>query len=86
MSRLAAIISAIVICLVVCLGWLASHYHDNATEFKRQRDKATEQLSLAKDTIAVLWSSFFGHADQMVGLCTGGQLGGRAGQRFVLCG
>ncbi|OZJ36164.1 hypothetical protein CEO83_24540 [Klebsiella pneumoniae] len=34
----------------------------------------------------VLWSSFFGHADQMVGLCTGGQLGGRAGQRFVLCG
>ncbi|WP_122060354.1 lysis protein [Klebsiella pneumoniae] len=45
-------ISAIVICLVVCLGWLASHYHDNATEFKRQRDKATEQLSLAKDTIA----------------------------------
>ncbi len=35
---------------------------------------------------ALLWSSFFGHADQMVGLCTGGQLGGRAGQRFVLCG
>ncbi|HHZ8517808.1 TPA: lysis protein [Klebsiella pneumoniae] len=52
MSRLAAIISAVVICLVVCLGWLASHYHDNATEFKRQRDKVTEQLSLAKDTIA----------------------------------
>ncbi len=36
--------------------------------------------------MGVLWSSFFGHADQMVGLCTGGQLGGRAGQRFVLCG
>ncbi|HBR1315367.1 TPA: lysis protein [Klebsiella quasipneumoniae subsp. quasipneumoniae] len=52
MSRLTAIISAIVICLVVCLGWLASHYHDNATEFKRQRDKVAEQLSLAKDTIA----------------------------------
>ncbi|EPK6206839.1 lysis protein [Klebsiella pneumoniae] len=52
MSRLTAIISAVVICLVACLGWLASHYHDNATEFKRQRDKATEQLSLAKDTIA----------------------------------
>ncbi|MHB5245730.1 lysis protein, partial [Klebsiella pneumoniae] len=29
MSRLAAIISAIVICLIVSLGWLASHYHDN---------------------------------------------------------
>ncbi|MCP6133105.1 lysis protein, partial [Klebsiella pneumoniae] len=39
MSRLAAIISAVVICLIVSLGWLASHYHDNATEFKRQRDK-----------------------------------------------
>lgn len=52
MSRLTAIMSAIVICLIVSLGWLASHYHDNATEFKRQRDKATEQLSLAKDTIA----------------------------------
>ncbi|HII0381030.1 TPA: lysis protein [Klebsiella pneumoniae] len=52
MSRLTAIISAVVICLIVSLGWLVSHYHDNATEFKRQRDKATEQLSLAKDTIA----------------------------------
>lgn len=52
MSRLAAIISAVVICLIVSLGWLASHYHDNATEYKRQRDKVTEQLSLAKDTIA----------------------------------
>ncbi len=52
MNRLTAIISAVVICLIVSLGWLASHYHDNATEFKRQRDKATEQLSLAKDAIA----------------------------------
>ena len=52
MSRIAAIISAVVICLIVSLGWLASHYHDNATEFKRQRDKVTEQLSLANDTIA----------------------------------
>lgn len=51
MSRLTAIICAVVICLIVCLGWLAGHYHDNATEFKRQRDKATEQLNLANDTI-----------------------------------
>lgn len=44
-------------------------------------------LSLADaGNLVLLWSSFFGHADQMVGLCTGGQLGGRAGQRFVLCG
>ncbi|HBQ6640921.1 TPA: lysis protein [Klebsiella pneumoniae] len=51
MSRLTAIISAIVICLIVSLGWLANHYHDNATEFKEQRDKATEKLSLANATI-----------------------------------
>ncbi|WP_335950644.1 lysis protein [Klebsiella michiganensis] len=51
MSRLIAVISAVVICLIVSLDWLASHYNSNATEFKRQRDKATEQLSLAKDTI-----------------------------------
>ncbi|MBZ6551114.1 lysis protein [Klebsiella variicola] len=52
MNRLIAVICAILICLIVSLGWLASHYHDNATEFKRQRDKVTEQLSLAKDAIA----------------------------------
>ncbi|HIA8322517.1 TPA: lysis protein [Klebsiella pneumoniae] len=52
MNRLIAVISAVLMCLIVSLGWLASHYHDNATEFKRQRDKATEQFSLAKDAIA----------------------------------
>ncbi|OED24460.1 endopeptidase [Klebsiella quasipneumoniae] len=51
MSRLAAIISAVVICLMVCLGWLASHYHDNATEFKRQRDEKVKELNLANETI-----------------------------------
>lgn len=51
MSRLTATISAVVICLIVCLGWLASNYYDNATKFKEQRDKATEQLSMANDTI-----------------------------------
>ncbi|WP_181996638.1 lysis protein [Klebsiella pneumoniae] len=51
MSRLTAIISAIVICLIVSLGWLASHYHDNATEFKRQRDEKVKELNLANETI-----------------------------------
>ncbi|MDM9674887.1 lysis protein [Raoultella planticola] len=51
MNRLTAIISAVVICLIVSLGWLANHYHDNATQFKEQRDKATEKLSLANATI-----------------------------------
>ncbi|HBQ3200691.1 TPA: lysis protein [Klebsiella quasipneumoniae subsp. quasipneumoniae] len=51
MSRLTAIISAVVICLIVSLGWLASHYHDNATEFKRQRDEKVKELNLANETI-----------------------------------
>ncbi len=53
----------------------------NAVEY---RIHLIERIGL--DRVELLWSSFFGHADQMVGLCTGGQLGGRAGQRFVLCG
>ncbi|MCL3222029.1 OsmC family peroxiredoxin, partial [Klebsiella pneumoniae] len=44
----------------------------------------SEEGYTATSIDTMLWSSFFGHADQMVGLCTGGQLGGRAGQRFVL--
>lgn len=51
MSRLTAIISAVVICLIVCLGWLASHYHTNATEYKRQRDEKRQALNLANATI-----------------------------------
>lgn len=51
MSRLTAIISAVVICLIVCLGWLANHYHDNAIEFKRQRDEKVKALNLANATI-----------------------------------
>ncbi len=48
MSRLAAIISAVVICLIVSLGWLASHYHHNAITFKEQRDKATVRAETAE--------------------------------------
>ncbi|WP_373386004.1 lysis protein [Raoultella ornithinolytica] len=51
MSRLTAIISAVVICLIISLAWLANHYHENATEFKRQRDEKTKALNLANDTI-----------------------------------
>lgn len=51
MSRLTAIFSTVVICLIVSLGWLANHYHTNATQFKEQRDKATEKLSLANAAI-----------------------------------
>ncbi|HBS6958663.1 DUF2570 domain-containing protein [Klebsiella pneumoniae] len=48
MNRLIAVISAIVICLIVSLGWLVSHYRDNAITFKEQRDKATVRAETAE--------------------------------------
>ncbi|EGT3575735.1 lysis protein, partial [Citrobacter amalonaticus] len=51
MSKVTAIIIAVVICLLVSMGWAINHYRDNAIAYKDQRDKATEKLSLANDTI-----------------------------------
>ncbi|EFH4884942.1 lysis protein [Escherichia coli] len=51
MSRLTAIICAVVMCLLVSMGWAINHYRDNAIAYKNQRDKATEKLSLANFTI-----------------------------------
>ncbi|MCT7322278.1 DUF2570 domain-containing protein [Klebsiella quasipneumoniae] len=48
MSRLAAIISAIMICLVVCLGWLAMHYHNAAAEQKTRAESAELQVNAAQ--------------------------------------
>lgn len=41
MSRLTAIICAVVICLLVSMAWAINHYRDNAITYKYQRDKAT---------------------------------------------
>lgn len=51
MSRLTAMICAVIICLMAFMAWKINHYRDNAITFKDQRDKATEKLSLAKATI-----------------------------------
>ncbi|WP_288469063.1 lysis protein [uncultured Enterobacter sp.] len=51
MSRLTAIICAVVICLLISMAWAINHYRDNAITYKEQRDKATEKLSLANATI-----------------------------------
>ncbi len=51
MSRLTAIIIAVGVCIIVSLGWSVNHYRDNAIAYKDQRDKATEKLTLANDTI-----------------------------------
>ncbi|WP_263768983.1 lysis protein [Escherichia coli] len=45
MSRVTAIISALVICIIVCLSWAVNHYRDNAIAYKAQRDKATSIIA-----------------------------------------
>ena len=51
MSRVAAIIYALVICIIVCLSWAVNHYRDNAITYKAQRDKKVSELKLANATI-----------------------------------
>ena len=52
MSRVTAIISALVICIIVCLSWAVNHYRDNAITYKAQRDKSqrTEAWRIAAIT------------------------------------
>lgn len=52
MSRLTAIIIAVIACIIVSLGWAVNHYRDNAIDYKKQRDTAVNEASLAKATIA----------------------------------
>ena len=49
MSRVTAIISALVICIIVCLSWAVNHYRDNA--ITDQRDKNARELKLANAAI-----------------------------------
>ena len=48
MSRLTAIISAIVICLMVCLGWLAMHYRNAASKQETRAETAEQQINTAQ--------------------------------------
>ncbi|HAN3916263.1 TPA: lysis protein [Escherichia coli] len=52
MSRVTAIISALVICIIVCLSWAINHYRDNAIAYKEQRDNKASELEKANATIA----------------------------------
>ena len=51
MNRVTAIISALVICIIVCLSWAVNHYRDNAITYKAQRDKNVRELKLANAAI-----------------------------------
>ena len=49
MSRVTAIISALVICIIVAV--IVNHYRDNAITYKAQRDKNARELKLANAAI-----------------------------------
>ena len=51
LSRVTAIISALVIYIIVCLSWAVNHYRDNAITYKAQRDKNARELKLANAAI-----------------------------------
>lgn len=48
MSRLTAIICAVVICLLVSIVWAINHYRDNAITYKEQRDKAMVRADVSE--------------------------------------
>ena len=50
MSRV-MIISALVICIIVCLSWAVNHYRDNANNKQSPRDKNARELKLANAAI-----------------------------------
>ena len=51
MSRVTAIISALVICIIVCLSWAVNHYRDNAITYKAQRVTKMPENQLANAAI-----------------------------------
>ena len=50
-AEVTAIISALVICIIVCLSWAVNHYRDNAITYKAQHDKNARELKLADTAI-----------------------------------
>lgn len=47
-NRLTAIISAVLVCLIVCLGWLAMHYHNAASQQQTRAETAEQQINAAE--------------------------------------
>ena len=53
MSRVTAIILALVICIIVCLSWAVNHYRDNAITYKAQRDKCQRATDGERSSAAI---------------------------------
>ena len=72
-EQVTAIISALVICIIVCLSWAVNHYRDNAITYKSPYDKNARELKLANAAItdmqmrqrdvAALDTKYEGYAD-----------------------
>lgn len=45
MSRVTAIISPLVFCIIVCLSLAVNHYRNNVITYKEQRDKAASTIA-----------------------------------------
>lgn len=52
MSRLTAIICAVVICLLISMVWAINHYRGNAISYKDQRDKAVVRADTSEAVTA----------------------------------
>ena len=50
-DQVTAIISALVICIIVCLSWAVNHYRDNAITYKASATKTARELKLANAAI-----------------------------------
>ena len=51
MSRVSPDISALVICIIVCLSWAVNHYRDNAITYSQRQYKNARELKLANAAI-----------------------------------
>ncbi|UXY08999.1 DUF2570 domain-containing protein [Kosakonia sp. ML.JS2a] len=50
MSRLSAIIAAVVVGVIVCLSWLAMHYHNTAGRQQTRAEFAEQQVNSSQAT------------------------------------
>ena len=62
-GKVTAIISALVICIIVCLSWAVNLHRDNAITYKAQRDKNARELKPLANA-AITW-----HADASAWCC-----------------
>ena len=71
-NRLTAIISAVLVCLIVCLGWLAMHYHNAASQQQINAAESVTSNVLTNMTIFNTISEVNQHAKEQIALDASG--------------